>query len=104
MTAFSPSDLPTSVDTLEKLAAWVGLALHVINPEVTSIEGAGTPGLAAQFGTFFVQEINAPKAILRQSIDLQTDYLYGSAKFWTYAKEISTSSLPTEFTQDSQAA
>lgn len=104
MTAFVKDDLPASVDTLEKLAVWVGLALHSINPDITAIEGSGAPTLAASFGTYFVQENSIPRTIIRQSIELENNYTYGSGKLWTYAKELSTITLPTEFSQDSQAA
>ncbi len=101
MTAFTKDDLPASIDTIEKLAAWAGMALHALNLEITAIEGAGSPEPAAQFGTYFVQETRSSRIIVRQSIELTADYAYGSGKLWTYAKELSSNSLPSEFTEDS---
>lgn len=101
MTAFTKDDLPASIDSLAKLAAWVGIASHSINKDVTIIEGSGSPALAAQFGTYFVQETSTPIVIVRQSIKLSPEYAYGSSKLWTYAQEISSDDLPDEFRQDS---
>ena len=104
MTAFSPSDLPTSVNTIEKLAAWVGMALHTLNLDITAVEGAGSAVPAAQFGTYFVQETRNSRIIVRLSIELDPNYAYGSSKLWAYAKDLSSNSLPGEFTQDSIVA
>ncbi len=97
MTAFVTTDIPSNVDTLEKLAIWVGTALHAINFDQTTIEGTGAPVRTSQFQLFFIENTNERRAMLRQSIPVDQQFPYGGEKLWTYAQELNTASIPAEF-------
>jgi hypothetical protein len=97
MTAFTTSDIPTSINTLESLSLWVGLALSKINPTQTAVEGSGAPVKIAEFGIFNVPQNNTTRVILRQSIEIEEDFAYDGGKLWEQAKEFSSDNLPTGF-------
>ena len=91
------TDIPSGINTLEKLAVWVDLALSAVNPTVTAIEGPGYTERVAQAGTFFVQSDNKHRFLGRVSIQMSADYMSGGGKLWTYAQELSSTALPANF-------
>ncbi|BBD60604.1 hypothetical protein NIES2109_34030 [Nostoc sp. HK-01] len=92
------TQIPSQIDTLEKLAIWCGLALANVNPSLTAIEGVGYTERVSQAGIFYVQADNKYRALIRHSIQMSPDYLAGGAKLWTYAQELSNTAIPTIFT------
>ena len=101
MTAFSKDQLPTNVNTLEKLVTWAGTASYHINKIVTATEGAGSAQKVAQFGIFNVEANNTNRVILRQSIELEDDYAINGKPIWEEVKELSQDVLPASFTKGS---
>ncbi|BCL34247.1 glucose-6-phosphate dehydrogenase [Nostoc sp. MS1] len=98
MTAINiATDIPSNINTLEKLAVWCGLALANINPSLTSVEGVGYTERCAQAGVFYIQADNKYRALIRNSVQMSPDYLAGGAKLWTYAQELSNTALPATF-------
>ncbi|MEH2425874.1 MAG: glucose-6-phosphate dehydrogenase [Nostoc sp.] len=101
MTALNiATDIPSQIDSLEKLHAWSGLALFAINSNITAIEGVGYTERVAQAGNFWVAADAKTRAIYRVSLEVSQDYLSGSAKPWTYAQALSTTPLPASFKQN----
>jgi len=98
MTALNiATDIPSQINTLEKLAAWANLTLANINPALTAIEGVGYTERVAQAGVFFVAADNKYRLLGRASIQMSPDYLAGGAKMWTYAQELSNTAIPATF-------
>lgn len=98
MTAINIStDIPSQIDTLEKLAAWSGLTLANINAGLTAIEGAGYTERVSQAGVFYVQADNKYRILIRHSIEMSSDYLAGGSKLWTFAQALSNTAIPTTF-------
>jgi hypothetical protein len=97
MSAFSPSNLPASVDTLEKLLVWAGAAFHKINRTTTAVEGAGNPSRVAQFGIFTVESNNTDRVIMRQSLVLNPDYAIDNQPVWANVVQTSTEAIPADF-------
>jgi hypothetical protein len=97
MTAFNKNNLPTSVDTLEKLVVWSGLALHTLNKTGTAVEGSTVAARVAQFGVFNIESTNTIRAILRQSVEINDDYAFDGKPIWENAKTLSEVAMPTEF-------
>lgn len=91
------TDIPTGIDTLEKLAAWSGFALANLNPALVAIEGPAYTERVSQAGVFYVQADNKYRALVRHSIQMSPDYLAGGNKLWTYAMELSDTPLPAIF-------
>ncbi|ALF51864.1 hypothetical protein ACX27_01795 [Nostoc piscinale CENA21] len=97
MSAFSASDLPTTVNTLEKLIVWAGAAFHKINRTTTAVEGTGTPSRIAQFGIYTVESNNTDRVIMRQSLVLDPDYAIDGKPIWENVVATSTDAIPSEF-------
>ncbi len=98
MTAINiATDIPSQINTLEKLFAWAGLALANINPSLTALEGVGYTERCAQAGIFYVAADNKYRALIRGSVQMSSDYLAGGAKQWTFAQELSNTALPAIF-------
>lgn len=98
MTAINiATDVPSGIQTMEELAAWVLLSLANINPGLMSTEGVGYIERAAQAGIFFVQSENKYKFLGRVSLDVNPMHLAGGQKTWKYMQPLSNTALPNEF-------
>ncbi|MBD2609581.1 hypothetical protein H6G81_35105 [Scytonema hofmannii FACHB-248] len=97
MTAFTKSQLPDNIDTLEKLIAWAATACYQLNKTATAVEGAGVAQRVAQFGIFNVESNNTNRVILRQSLELEEDFAINGKPIWEEVKELSQQPLPTAF-------
>ncbi|BDA68217.1 No_hits_found [Calothrix sp. PCC 7716] len=98
MTAFSKTQLPNSVDTLEELAVWAILSLSHINSDLIVIEGAGSTERAAQAGVFYVESDKKYRFLGRVSVEMSKNYLSGNDGMWNYAQPLSSVEIPTIFT------
>ena len=104
MTAFTRTDIPASVDTVEKLAVWVANLLTYINPKTTAVEGTKNADAVtvriSQFSPYFISAVPDDshwRIISRQSIRLNSDWQSGGTKIWTHALTLSSMAIPTDF-------
>lgn len=99
MTAFQTTDLPASINTVEKLAVWAGTVLNHLYPNVTAIEATGLAERVAQSGPFEVTAVDPPqyRNIVRLSIPVNRNWQRGASKLWANAEDIGTAAIPTEF-------
>lgn len=98
MVAFSRSDLPDSVNSLEKLEIWVVTALQHLHPDTTAIETSGGSERVILSAPFFIPAATPPtwRNIARSSIPLSANWQRGG-KIWNYALDLSGATLPAEF-------
>ena len=86
MTALNiTTDIPSNIDSLEKLAVWAGNCLFALNPNVNAVEGENFSQRSAQAGTYYIAATNITRHVGRQSIPLTIDYVTGTGKQWLYA-------------------
>ncbi len=99
MTAFDKStDLPITVNSLEKLAAWVGLLMSRINPTLATLEDPGLIPERVCQATIRRIDDGTERLIIRISIPLNEAYKENAtAKFWTFANDISNVVVPAGF-------
>lgn len=99
MTAFQTTDIPASVNTLEKLHVWSATVLNHLYPTVTAIEATGLAERVAQSGPFEVTAVDPPqwRNIARVSVPLNKNWQRGDSKIWANAEDLGSSSIPTEF-------
>lgn len=92
------TDIPTNINTLEKLAAWVGLALERCNPAAKILESPnGDPQRVAE-AVLIKADDASHRMVIRVSIPINSNYAESSAvKFWQHALEIDTATLPTAY-------
>lgn len=98
MVAFSRTDLPDSVNTVEKLIVWSETLLQNLCPDITAVEVAGGSDNIAISQPWFIKASNPPgwRVISRSSIPVSAQW-QRSGKIWTHAIEVSSASIPAEF-------
>lgn len=99
MTAFQTTDIPASVNTLEKLAVWASTTLNHLYPQVTAMEASGLAERVAQSSPFEVTAVDPSqwRNISRLSIPLNRNWQRGSSKIWANAEALGSAAIPTEF-------
>lgn len=94
MTALNiQTDIPSQIDTLEKLMVWGARCLTNLNSNVAAIEGENYVQRATSAGVFYIAAVDKTQHIGRQSIQLSADNLISSSKTWATALEISQKPL-----------
>jgi hypothetical protein len=108
MTAFSAANLPTTVNTFERLAAYASLALTTINPNIVTTEGElfddngvkirDITERVSQANVFYIASTGELRLLCRQSFLLSPDYYAGGQRNWTYVQEfVGSNALPATF-------
>ncbi|MEH2082465.1 MAG: glucose-6-phosphate dehydrogenase [Nostoc sp.] len=91
------TQIPSQINTLEKLHMWSGQALFAINSSLTVIEGVSYTERAAQAGLYWVAADSKTRGIFRVSLAIDPTYLSATGKPWTFAQELSTTAIPANF-------
>lgn len=96
MVAFQTTDLPASIDTVEKLAAWSLTVLNYLHPILTATEATGSAERVATAAPFYITADPSPKwrYIGRFSFVLNQQFQTGQAKIWANVEQLSTQSIP----------
>jgi hypothetical protein len=99
MTAFSPSQLPPWVTTVEQLALWSAEVLTYLYPDLTAVESTGTATRVASSAPFYITADATPtwRQIARLSIPLNHDFKTGVHGQSFYAQPIGTVNIPAAF-------
>lgn len=99
MVAFATTDLPSSINTVEKLMVWASMVLNNLHPTLTVIEATGTAERAATAAPFYIvaSDPQTWRHINRNSIKLNSNWQRGTGKIWTFAEDLSSAAIPTEF-------
>jgi hypothetical protein len=102
MTAFSPANIPSEVNTLEKLLAWGFFALAENSGNLTVQSAAGTvePAVSVQI-IRLPNELTDPERVVGVAyLPLQPDW-GGKGKVWSKGiKELSQTALPAGYTSN----
>ncbi len=99
MTALTIStDIPTNINTLEKLAAWVGLALERCNPTLKTLESPDAEPQRVAQAVLIKADDGNHRMVIRMSLPISSDYASNSTvKFWQNTNTISDVALPTAY-------
>ena len=95
------TDIPTSINTLERLATWAILALRRVNPtqQVLEIPG-GNPERVIQAAIIQADD-DTIRFFGRVSIAIENDYAEDNVnKLWMKSLELSNTVLPDAFKQN----
>lgn len=100
MTAFSPSNIPSSVNTLEELAVWTISALAELNPtaSITTAPGTSEVIFSAYPFTFKNQQTSPERMVLVAYLPLVSGWRSGGKLFSNGVAEVSTGALPVSYT------
>jgi hypothetical protein len=97
MTALLLSEIPSNINTLEKLHAWSALGLATCNPTKQILETENTTEFTCRYFVALAYE-GSTRLVDRVSIPIDPLYLSDkSKKFWEFAQEISNTALPATF-------
>lgn len=99
MTAFSTTDIPANVNTVEKLAVWSAQVLSFLYPDKTALEATGTAERVAQSTVFEViaESPSQWRHGSRISVALNRNWMKGNGDIWEHVIDIGSSAIPTEF-------
>ena len=102
MTLIDPAtDIPSQINTLERLAMWSCMALRRVNPTLSVIEIANVPSERVAQTAIVQADDNTIRFIGRVSLEIPADYADdNSTKLWTKANELSNTALPEAYKQD----
>jgi hypothetical protein len=98
MTSFTPSDIPTDINTIEKLEVWAAHLLAYLNPDLVAVEATGSQSRAANAAPFYITASDPAvwRNISRVSVPLDREW-QGGGNIWSYARELSTAAIPATF-------
>lgn len=91
------TDIPTNINTLEKLAAWVGLALTRCNPGIKYLENPDQLAQRVADTAIIKADDNTYRQIVRLALPVEDNYASSTKKFWENIKEIDRAELPAAF-------
>lgn len=92
------TDIPTSINTLERLAAWSIMALRRVNPTQKVLEVADTTPVNAAQAALIQADDGSVRFFGRVSISVESDYAEDNVnKLWMKAEELSNTALPEAF-------
>ncbi len=96
MTAFTKADIPSDIDSVEKLAVWVNNVLFRLYPEQISLEGINYSQRTIQSGIYPIDNTTLSRHIGRHSIEMSPDYVIGGRKPWMYAQSLGSQVLTAD--------
>lgn len=102
MSAFSPANIPSNVNTLEELAVWAFFALAELNPNVSVQAATGTvePAISAQIVRLPNQTTDPERVVCVGYLPLNATWR-GGGKIWSSGiNELSQTALPVGFTSN----
>lgn len=106
MTAINTStEIPASINTVERLVFWGLLGLYDLNRGITYREASGTSidsGLAPLVDVSYVSTADgSQRAICRVSFEIDPEFTTDTTqKLWMFAEPLSDSILPDRFKVD----
>jgi hypothetical protein len=94
MTALNiATDIPSGINTVEKMAVWTSNVLANLNSNTTVVEGENYSQRACQSGLYYIASTDLTRHVGRTSIKMSAEHLVGGDKPWAYAEEISQKPL-----------
>lgn len=91
------TQIPSQIDTLEKLHAWSGLCLAFNFPTLVATEGQGYTERVAQANFFYIAADNRDRLIIRASLPVSNDFKAGGKKSWQFITEVGNTAIPAQF-------
>lgn len=98
MVAFSTSDIPSTITTVERLLVWGNSLMNDLHPNQIILEATDYAERVCQSAPFLVTATDPPewRVISRTSIGLNSQWRR-QGKIWVHALEVSSQSIPTDY-------
>lgn len=95
------TDIPSQINTLERLAMWSLMALRRVNPTLSVIEIADAPSEKVAQTALVQADDDTIRFIGRISLEIPNDFAdNNSVKLWIKPKELSNTVLPEAYKQN----
>ncbi|MGB9774559.1 MAG: glucose-6-phosphate dehydrogenase [Bacteroidota bacterium] len=92
------NQIPSNINTLERLHIWSGYALAFVNPSLGVLETPERAEKVAQAAIFQAAD-NTYRVLLRACLPVDQSFMNDSSKkMWMFGQEVSNVALPTAFT------
>lgn len=98
MTAYASGNIPSNVNTIERLHLWTALILIRNNPTLAILENADASPQKAVQGYFYRAADNTLRFTARATLQIDDTYATQTRKFWENALELTNTAIPTGFT------
>lgn len=90
------TQIPTNINSIERLAAWALLTNKAIYPDVTFNEFANTTDNVIQTGIAECGD-KTVRLIVRGAFQLNPDYITSEDPLWMAVREISAAQIPAAY-------
>lgn len=90
------TQIPTNINSIERLAAWIMLTNKAVYPDVTFNEFANTTDSVIQTGIAECGD-KTTRLIMRAAFVLDTVYITATDPLWMAVKEISQAQIPAAY-------
>ena len=91
------TDVPTNIDTLERMLAWSGQALAFVNPSLGVLETPDRAEKVAQVAIFQAAD-NTYRMLVRACLPVNAAYMNDSTKkIWMHVDAVSNTAIPNGF-------
>lgn len=91
------TDIPSNINTLERLFLWCGYSMAYVNPTLGVLETYDRAEKVAQAAIFQAAD-DTYRALVRSTIPLDPNFMTDrTVKAWMFAQEISNTALPASF-------
>lgn len=97
MTPFNKTQIPASVDSIEKLNTWTAMILNQLYRDQTAIEGDGLPQRVAQYGVFNVANTSTTRVLLRTSFQIENNFGSSGQKLYALVDDLGNDPIPNEY-------
>lgn len=92
------TQIPTNINTLERLHIWSGYALAFTNPTLGVLETPDRAEKVAQAAIFQAAD-NTYRVLLRACLPIDAAFMTdNSKKMWMFGQEVSNVAIPQAFT------
>jgi hypothetical protein len=97
MSAIILNQIPTQINTVERLAAYSNLLLARLNPTRAVLEILGEPEVRAAFAGIGQDSNGNQRLICRCSLQIDPNYSSSTSPLWLLAQELSNVAIPPQY-------
>lgn len=94
MTTISFADVPSDINSIERMLVWSGLALATTNPKVAILEAVDRYEAAAQ-ALYFQAADQSQRVLIRACLPVDPAFAYDrTKKLWMHTQDLGVVQLP----------
>lgn len=94
------AQIPSEIDTAEKLATWVLMLLHEAHPTLKTVESENISEYVAQASIIKAFD-ESTRVVFRVSLPLNSNYWTAGDPLWTQTKKLSDTAIPAAYLSES---